>query len=78
MLKISFKILHLNMQCNIARMVVWGGLVSKLSVPDAAGKCPIMFEESVREGEKGKWGLSNRSRGDLYSGTHDHYQPWES
>lgn len=78
MLKISFKILHLNMQCNIARMVVWGGLVSKSSVPNAAERCPIMFEESVGEGEKGKWELVKQVEGDLYSGTPDHYHPWES
>ena len=55
-----------------------GGLVSKSSVPDASGKRPIMFEESVREGEKGKWGLVKQVEGDLYSGTPDHYHPWES
>ena len=54
------------MQCNIARMVVWGGLVSKSSVPNAAERCPIMFEESVGEGEKGKWGACQTGRGVIY------------
>ena len=72
-----FNILHFKMQCDFARMVVWamGDLVSKSSDPNATGKCPIMFEESVRNGENGTGGLVKQVGGDLYSGTPDHYHP---
>ena len=55
--------IHISYICNTTSQEWYqGSLLEKSSVPDAEGKRPIMFEESVGGRKERKGRLSNRSR----------------